>query len=67
MLESSAVPDQMRLKRMQEIMRKLDEVSLAAQQLRERVQREMAAAHERDAAAGDDPEVTRARQSRRGD
>lgn len=49
------------MKRMQEIMRKLDEVTQAAQELRARVQREMEAAHERDAAAGDDPDVTRAR------
>jgi hypothetical protein len=55
------VPDHAYIKRMQEIMRKLDEVTQAAQELRTRVQREMEAAHERDAAAGDDPDVTRAR------
>lgn len=44
-------------------MRKLDEVSRAAQELRERVQREMESAHARDAVAGDDPEVTKARKA----
>jgi hypothetical protein len=48
---------------MREIMRKLDEVSRTAQELRERVQREMAAAHDREAVAQDDPEVTKARKA----
>lgn len=57
--------DQANIKRMQEIMRKLDEVSRAAQELRARVQREMEAAHRSSAAADDDPEVTRARDASR--
>ena len=51
--------------RMQEIMRQLDEVSRAAQELRERVERQMAVARQRDELAIDDPEVTRARQASR--
>lgn len=51
------------IKRMREIMRKLDEVTRAAQELRERVQQQMEAAHDRENPAGDDPEVTRARKA----
>jgi hypothetical protein len=51
------------LKRMREIMRKLDEVSRTAQELRERVMREMAAAHDRESPATDDAEVTKARKA----
>lgn len=44
-------------------MRQLDEVSKAAQELRERVEQQMEVARQRDEVAGDDPEVTRARRA----
>jgi hypothetical protein len=61
------VPHQANLKRMREIMRQLDEVSQAAQELRERVERQMEAMHHRDTPAADDEDVVTARKKSRRD
>ena len=50
---------------MREIMRQLDDVSRAAQELRDRVEREMEAMHHRDTPATDDPDVIKARKKSR--
>ncbi len=52
---------------MREIMRQLDEVSQAAQELRERVERQMEAMHHRDTPAADDEDVVTARKKSRRD
>lgn len=55
------MPDQANLKRMRDIMRQLDDVSRAAQELRDRVEHQLEAMHHRDAPATDDPDVIKAR------
>lgn len=46
-------------------MQQLDEVSRTARELRERIEQQMDLARQRDEAAGDDPEVIRARKTSR--
>ena len=50
---------------MRDIMRQLDDVSRAAQELRDRVERQMEAIHHRDTPATDDEDVLSARKKSR--